>query len=66
MTAGDGKPTEVAQGGPQLAPGDDAPPGSKGTGENLCPECQGTGLVSNVPCQNCNGTGIVIEGIAGG
>lgn len=56
----------AVKGGPHLAPGDDAKPGSKGTGENLCPECQGTGLVGNVPCQTCNGTGIVTEGIGGG
>jgi DnaJ-class molecular chaperone len=54
------------KGAPHLAPGDDAQAGTRGTGENLCPECQGTGLVGNVPCQNCNGTGIVTEAIGGG
>ena len=56
----------AVDGQPRLAPGDDAKPGTAGTGENLCPECQGTGLVGNVPCQNCAGTGIVNEGIGGG
>ncbi|HEY0354191.1 MAG TPA: hypothetical protein VGC68_11230 [Enterovirga sp.] len=51
---------------PKLEPGDEAKPGTPGAGENICPECQGTGLVSNLPCQNCGGTGIVIEGIGGG
>lgn len=57
---------QAAEGEPRLAPGDDAKPGTVGTGDNLCPECQGTGLVGSVPCQNCNGTGIVTEGIGGG
>jgi len=51
---------------PKLEPGDEAEPGTAGTGENLCPECQGSGLVANAPCRNCGGTGIVIEGIGGG
>jgi hypothetical protein len=34
------------------APGDEAAPGTSGTGENLC--------------RHCNGTGKVIEGLAGG
>lgn len=52
--------------GPKVEPGDEAEPGTVGTGENLCPECQGTGLVANAPCRNCGGTGVVIEGIGGG
>jgi len=50
----------------RLNPGDDAPPGTPGTGENVCPECQGSGKLRGEECQNCGGTGIVIEGIAGG
>jgi DnaJ-class molecular chaperone len=53
-------------GEPKLEPGDEAEPGTAGTGENICPECQGTGLVANVPCRNCGGTGVIIEGIGGG
>ena len=47
-------------------PGDDAPPGTPGTGENICPACGGSGTVSNTPCQPCGGTGVVIEGVGGG
>jgi DnaJ-class molecular chaperone len=48
------------------AAGDDALPGATGTGENLCPECNGSGTLENKPCQTCDGTGKVIEGIGGG
>jgi DnaJ-class molecular chaperone len=50
---------------PTIAPGDMAPPGTAGTGENLCPVCQGTGQVDDGPCDNCQGSGKVIEGIGG-
>ena len=49
-----------------MAPGDEAPPGTPGTGENICEECQGSGTLSGKPCQNCNGTGVVITGVGGG
>jgi hypothetical protein len=47
-------------------PGDQAPPGAPGAGENLCPECSGTGKVNGHPCDQCKGTGKVITGIGGG
>ena len=49
-----------------LNPGDDATPGTAGTGENLCPDCKGTGKVEGEACPNCDGTGVVTEGIGGG
>jgi DnaJ-class molecular chaperone len=49
-----------------LKPGDQAPPGTPGTGENTCPKCRGTGKLDGKPCQNCRGTGKIIEGIGGG
>jgi RecJ-like exonuclease len=50
-----------------MNPGDEAPPGAPGTGENICPECSGKGqLQSGGKCSNCGGTGKVITGIAGG
>ncbi|MGJ3265170.1 MAG: hypothetical protein ACFE0R_18250 [Salinarimonas sp.] len=48
-----------------LAPGDEAAPGTPGTGENVCPDCRGTGRLENRPCPTCGGTGIVEEGIGG-
>ena len=42
------------------APGDDAPAGTPGTGENVCPVCGGSGQVEGRACANCQGTGKVI------
>lgn len=47
-------------------PGDEAPPGTAGTGQNLCPECGGTGRKNGTACPNCKGTGTVTTGIGGG
>lgn len=50
----------------QPAPGDEAEPGSTGTGEAVCPDCNGTGQRNGNPCPTCEGTGKVIQGIGGG
>ena len=47
-------------------PGDEAAPGTPGTGENVCPHCNGTGHHGDRECPVCGGTGKVIEGISGG
>lgn len=47
-------------------PGDDAAPGTPGTGENLCPRCSGSGRFEAQACPDCNGTGKVVTGIGGG
>lgn len=47
------------------APGDEAAPGTPGTGENLCRECNGSGTLNGAPCRNCEGTGKIVEGIGG-
>ncbi len=46
-------------------PGDQAEPGTPGTGENVCRHCRGTGMMNGVPCAECGGTGKVIEEIGG-
>lgn len=48
-----------------LNPGDEAEPGTPGTGENICPDCRGTGRRDGELCPNCGGTGRIIEGIGG-
>lgn len=48
-----------------LQPGDQASPGTPGTGENTCRACAGTGKVDGKPCTQCAGTGVVTEGIGG-
>ena len=50
---------------PPMAPGDEAPAGTPSTGENLCPQCGGSGRLGASSCPNCLGTGKVIVGIGG-
>jgi DnaJ-class molecular chaperone len=54
------EPTE-----PQRHPGDQASPGTPGTGENVCRRCGGSGRIDGGECPECGGTGRVIEGIGG-
>jgi hypothetical protein len=47
-------------------PGDEAPPGTPGTGEGICRECGGRGVTSaGESCPTCSGTGRVTVGIGG-
>ena len=48
-----------------LNPGDEAAPGTPGTGEDICPVCNGTGKVEAADCENCGGTGRIGEAIGG-
>ena len=50
----------------RTAPGDVAPEGTPGTGEDVCRTCNGSGSLDGRTCPTCEGTGIVIEGIGGG
>ena len=61
-----GRRTRGADPSRRVNPGDEAQPGTPGTGENVCPECRGTGRVGSSECQTCGGTGKVVEGLAGG
>jgi DnaJ-class molecular chaperone len=49
----------------QRNPGDEAPPGSLGTGEAICRKCRGTGHVEGHDCPDCGGTGRITEGVGG-
>jgi DnaJ-class molecular chaperone len=49
----------------EMAPGDEAPPGTPGAGENTCLACGGTGQLEGAACQTCAGTGMVIEEVRG-
>ena len=51
---------------PNPNPGDDARAGTPGTGENVCPDCRGSGKIGAQPCKTCGGSGKVREGIGGG
>lgn len=49
-----------------LAPGDDAPAGTVGTGEDICPMCKGGGRIDGSTCPNCSGKGKITKGVGGG
>ena len=53
-------------GGLPPSPGDEAPPGTPGSGETVCPRCGGSGRDGDQPCSNCSGTGKVVQGVGGG
>jgi hypothetical protein len=48
-----------------MSPGDEAPAGTPGTGEDVCPNCGGSGRAANGACPVCGGTGKVTVGIGG-
>jgi DnaJ-class molecular chaperone len=48
-----------------LNPGDEAAPGTTGTGEDVCPDCQGKGRIDGAPCATCGGSGTVIRAVGG-
>ena len=53
-------------GAPRPSPGDEAPPGTPGTGEDVCPECNGSGKAARgATCPNCQGSGRIVRGIGG-
>lgn len=45
--------------------GDEVPPGTPGAGENVCPDCGGTGQRDGEECATCGGTGVVTEAVGG-
>jgi DnaJ-class molecular chaperone len=49
----------------EMTPGDEAPPGTPGTGEDICPACSGDGKLDGGECPECAGTGRVIKGVGG-
>ena len=49
-----------------MRPGDEAPAGTPGTGEDLCPQCNGRGKdARGEACPECSGTGRIVRGIGG-
>lgn len=64
---GGGAPSPVQVDGQDLNPGDEAAPGTVGSGDDVCPVCAGSGKnADGGGCPNCRGTGIITEGIGGG
>jgi DnaJ-class molecular chaperone len=52
-------------GQPLIKPGDQAPPGTPGSGENICRRCRGSGRLGDQPCPDCQGTGRVNAELGG-
>ncbi|WP_205697851.1 hypothetical protein [Conexibacter sp. SYSU D00693] len=50
---------------PDMAPGDEAPPGTEGAGDDICPACGGSGRKDDGECPVCAGRGTVVEGVGG-
>jgi RecJ-like exonuclease len=46
-------------------PGDEADPGTPGSGEAPCPKCAGSGKKGDQECPNCGGSGLITEGVGG-
>lgn len=64
---GAGAGQAVGGGEATMNPGDEAPPGSPATGENVCRACAGTGMDENdEACPECGGTGRVIVAVSAG
>lgn len=53
-------------GDPHLSPGDEVEPDVPAAGENVCPECGGSGRVGEEQCPACEGRGTVTEAVGGG
>jgi DnaJ-class molecular chaperone len=61
------KPAPEKEKSRRMNPGDEAPPGTPGTGEDICPQCNGKGKTARgETCRNCGGTGKIVRGIGGG
>lgn len=58
-------PDRVKPKPPRMSPGDQGPPGTPGTGENICPRCSGSGRLGERSCPHCSGTGLIVQGIGG-
>lgn len=50
---------------PMLNPGAETAGGMPGTGEGICPECQGDGRIAGSLCPHCGGSGTITYAIGG-
>ena len=48
-----------------LRPGDEGRPERAPVGDDLCPDCSGSGERAGDTCSTCSGTGRIEEGIGG-
>ena len=59
-------PVGEQPGSRMMAPGDEAPPGTPGTGDDVCADCAGSGKIDGRDCETCLGRGRVIKAISAG
>jgi DnaJ-class molecular chaperone len=45
--------------------GDEVPPGTSGSGDDVCPRCKGSGKMEGQECEFCSGTGMITRAIGG-
>jgi DnaJ-class molecular chaperone len=60
-SGGQGRERRVSGDGTRPNPGDEASPEASQTAENICRACGGSGRVGGEPCPDCGGTGTVTE-----
>jgi RecJ-like exonuclease len=65
MPVGCSREGDFAMSEEPMNPGDQAPPGTPGTGQDICPKCNGSGQLQQDDCEFCGGTGKIIRGIGG-
>ena len=58
-------PGQASPSRPPMSPGDEAPVGTPGTGETVCPGCGGSGKQGGSACRECDGTGKINVGVGG-
>jgi len=57
----------AGQSADHLKPGDEAAPGTPGSGEDICGDCGGSGKRKDgSECPTCEGSGRIVQGIGGG
>lgn len=59
------RPDQQQPGTVEMSPGDEVPVGTEGAGENVCPECSGSGQRDGEACATCGGTGVVTQAVGG-
>jgi DnaJ-class molecular chaperone len=62
---GNSPETKINMQTPDTKPNPGAARGTPGTGEDVCPQCQGSGRVDGSQCPNCGGRGKIIRGVGG-
>ncbi len=51
---------------PDARPGDEVPAETASAGEDICPDCGGSGVLEGRVCPTCRGTGQVTAAVGGG